>query len=202
MLNVVSLFAFLSLHSGTNSSQPYDCGFFLTRSSHMLSSIFQNPNAAYLSTEPSSVPSPLNIGLENSRRFRALPVYAVLLAYGREGFGEIFARQVRLARAVSEFLDSNEGYELLAQRPNSNQDVPKGEPSFQHTHIIVLFRAKDDRINGELVKRINSTRKMYVSGTKWDGKPACRIAVSTWRASVEKDLRLIRGILEAALTEE
>lgn len=148
------------------------------------------------------MPSPLNIGLENSRRFRALPVYAVLLAYGRVGFGEMLARQVRLARAVSEFLDLNEGYELLAQGPDSNQNIAKGEPSYQKTHIIVLFRAKDDKVNGELVKRINSTRKMYVSGTKWDGKPACRIAVSTWKVSVERDLQLIRGVLEGALSED
>lgn len=114
----------------------------------------------------------------------------------------MFARQVRLARAVSEFLHSNEGYELLAQGPESNQGVSKEEPLFQNTHMIVLFRAKDDKINGELVKRINATRKMYVSGTKWNGKPACRIAVSTWKVSVERDLQLIRGVLEEALTRE
>ncbi len=129
-------------------------------------------------------------------------MYAVFLAYGRHGLGEMFARQVRLARAVSAFLDSSEGYELLPQGHNSDQNPSTGEQSFEHTHIIVLFRAKDDKVNGDLVKRINSTRKMYVSGTKWDGKPACRIAVSTWKASVERDTELIRGVLEAVLTED
>lgn len=181
---------------------PYDCGFFLTRSSSMLSSIFQNPNAAYLASGPSSLPSPLNIGLENSRRFRALPVYAVLLAYGHDGLAETFARQVRLARAVSKFLGSNEGYHLLAQKSIQSQEVWKEGRSYDDTHIIVLFRAKDDKVNGELVNRINSTRKMYVSGTKWEGKPACRIALSTWKVDFERDLKLIRGVLEAALTNE
>jgi glutamate/tyrosine decarboxylase-like PLP-dependent enzyme len=168
----------------------------------MLSSIFGNPNAAYFSSGYSSVPSRQDSGLENSRRFRALPVYAVLLAYGRFGIGEMLARQVRLARAVSEFLDSNEGYELLAQGPDSSQHTSKGGPPFEDTHIIVLFRAKDDKVNGELTKRINSSRKMFVTGTKWNGKPACRIAVSTWKVDVERDLSLIRGVLEEALTEE
>lgn len=136
------------------------------------------------------------MGLENSRRFRALPVYSVLLAYGRHGFGEIFARQVRLARAVSEFLASSEGYELLAQGPDSGNEVVNDRASFEDTHIIVLFRARDETLNDELVKRINSTRKMYVSGTKWDGRPACRIAVSTWKVDVERDLELIRGVLK------
>jgi glutamate/tyrosine decarboxylase-like PLP-dependent enzyme len=184
-----------------NFKQPYDCGFFLTRSSSTLSRIFQNPNAAYLDSGYSSIASPLNIGLENSRRFRALPVYAVLHAYGRDGFGEMFARQVRLARAVSNFLDSNEGYELLARGSTHKHEKSKEEEQFENTHIITLFRAKDDKVNGELVKRINSTRKMYVSGTKWEGKPACRIAVSTWKVNVEMDLKLISEVLKEALTD-
>jgi glutamate/tyrosine decarboxylase-like PLP-dependent enzyme len=167
---------------------PYDCGFFLTRSAQMLSAIFQNPNAAYLSSGPdASIPSPLNIGLENSRRFRALPVYAVLLAYGREGLGEMFARQVRLARAVSRFLKSSDDYELL---PSSSK-----EEHLENTHIVVIFRARDEKKNAELVKNINATRKIYVSGTKWEGKPACRIAVSTWKVEVERDLRLVMDVL-------
>jgi glutamate/tyrosine decarboxylase-like PLP-dependent enzyme len=159
----------------------------------MLSAIFQNPNAAYLSSGPdASIPSPLNIGLENSRRFRALPVYAVLLAYGREGLGQMFARQVRLARAISRFLKSSDEYELL---PSSSKDE-----YFENTHIVVLFRARDEKKNAELVEKINATRKMYVSGTKWDGKPACRIAVSTWKVEIERDLRLVMDVLREVAT--
>jgi glutamate/tyrosine decarboxylase-like PLP-dependent enzyme len=172
---------------------PYDCGFFLTRSADTLSSVFQNPNAAYLSSGPdASIPSPLNIGLENSRRFRALPVYAVLLAYGRDGLAEMFARQVRLARAVSVFLKSSNDYELL---PSKVDDGTK-EDHFEDTHIIVIFRAVDEKKNADLVKNINATGKMYVSGTKWEGKPACRIAVSTWKVEVERDLKLVTGVLK------
>ncbi|KAK6607667.1 pyridoxal-dependent decarboxylase [Botrytis cinerea] len=126
---------------------PYDCGFFFTKSVSILTSVFRNPNAAYLSSGPSSIPSPLNIGLENSRRFRALPVYAVLLAYGREGLSEMFARQVRLARGISKFLDA---------------------------HV----------------------------GTKWEGRPACRFAISTWKVEVEKDLQLIQDILDDVLRDQ
>ncbi|RDL37531.1 PLP-dependent transferase [Venustampulla echinocandica] len=176
---------------------PYDCGVFITRSSSTLSLVFQNPNAAYLSSGPSDQPSPLNIGLENSRRFRALPVYAVLLAYGQYGLGDMFARQVRLARAVSEYLDSSDCYELLPSGQSStNSDE---QTKFSLTHIIVLFRAKNDAINEELVTNINATRKMYVSGTKWEGKPACRIAVSTWKVDVERDSELVKGVLEGVL---
>ncbi|QSZ36740.1 hypothetical protein DSL72_006623 [Monilinia vaccinii-corymbosi] len=172
---------------------PYDCGFFFTRSATTLSSVFQNPSAAYLSSGSSSIPSPLNIGLENSRRFRALPVYAVLLAYGREGLGEIFARQVRLARGIAKFLDAHARYELLAKGKLENEDV------IENTHIIVIFRAINGSINNNLVHRINATRKLYVSGTKWEGNPACRIAVSTWKVDVDRDLQLIQEALNDVL---
>jgi glutamate/tyrosine decarboxylase-like PLP-dependent enzyme len=185
----------------TDCKQPYDCGFFLTRSASTLSSVFQNPNAAYLSSAISDIPSPLNIGLENSRRFRALPVYAVLLAHGRDGLAEIFARQVRLARSIKEFLEGNEAYEVLAKGTGSI-DGENGEIyGFVDTHIVVLFRAKDDEINAQLVSRINRTRKMYVSGTKWEGKPACRIAVSTWKVDIDRDLMLIAEVLQEVLMD-
>ncbi|KAF7870315.1 hypothetical protein EAF04_004061 [Stromatinia cepivora] len=174
---------------------PYDCGFFFSRSTTTLSSVFQNPNAAYLSSEPSSIPSPLNIGLENSRRFRALPVYAVLLAYGREGLSEMFARQVRLARGICKFLDAHAAYELLAKGKFQNENL------IENTHIIVIFRAKDDSINNELVKKINATRKIYLSGTKWEGKPACRIAVSTWKVDVDRDIKLTQNVLDDVLRD-
>lgn len=158
-----------------------------------MKSVFQNPDAAYLSSGPSRIPSPLNIGLDNSRRFRALPVYAVLLAYGREGLSEMFARQVRLARGVSKFLDAHTEYELLAK------GKAWGERFVENIHIIVIFRAKDQSTNDDLVNRINATRKMYVSGTTWEGKPACRIAISTCKIDVGRDLALIQNILEDVL---
>jgi len=105
----------------------------------------------------------------------------------------MLARQVRLARGIAGFLDMHEGYDLLAQTKDSDKQA------YENTHIIVIFRAKDEKINSELVKRVNGTRKMYVSGTKWDEKPACRIAVSTWKAEVERDLKLVSGVLESVL---
>jgi len=74
-----------------------------------------------------------------------------------------------------------------------------GEFKEEETGIIVLFRAKDESVNKGLVERINKSRKMYVSGTAWEGRPACRIAVSTWKVDVESDLRTVRGVLEGAL---
>lgn len=123
---------------------------------------------------------------------------------------EIFTRQVRLARGISQFLHDSPSYTLLAQKQEPIATLEEGintshlentskSVRFPNTHIIVLFRAEDDKINTELVNRINATRRMYVSGTKWEGKPACRIAISTWKVDIVRDLKLVTGVLEQVL---
>ncbi|KAI9743978.1 MAG: hypothetical protein M1818_002712 [Claussenomyces sp. TS43310] len=175
---------------------PYDCGFFLTPSSHTLPRILLNPNAAYLATAATTgtaIPSPLHIGLENSRRFRALPVYAVLVAHGRASLAALFARQVRLARRIASCIRASAAYELLPSANGAAADDARA------SGIIVLFRARDAAINADLVDRLNRSGKIYVSGTRWQGRPACRIAVATWKVDEERDLAVVRTVLEEAL---
>jgi glutamate/tyrosine decarboxylase-like PLP-dependent enzyme len=160
--------------------------------------VFQNPNAAYLASgnDANSIMSPLNIGLENSRRFRALPVYANLVAYGKDGYRAMLERQIELSRGIARYILESDGYELLPRHDTSHEDIVSS------IYIIVLFRAKDEALNKELVNRIKATRKIYVSGTAWDGKPACRFAVSNWKTDSERDLPIIKQVLQDILSEE
>ncbi|OAL46028.1 PLP-dependent transferase [Pyrenochaeta sp. DS3sAY3a] len=173
---------------------PYDCGFFLSRHRSMAERVFQNPNAAYLASgndsDPEPIMSPLNIGLENSRRFRALPVYANLLAYGKAGYAGMLARQIDLARGIADFIIKSEDYVLLPEVAGS------AEEALSRIYIIVLFRARDEQLNARLVGKIKASRKIYVSGTSWDGKPACRFAVSNWQTDVGRDLPVIKQVLQ------
>lgn len=170
---------------------PYECGFFFSRHGDVPFTVFQNANAAYLSGSATDVQTPLNIGMENSRSFRGLPVYATLMAYGRDGYEDMLVRQVRLARRVAAWVDGCKGLVLL---PHGGRDGGMGE-----IYIVVLFRAEDEGLNTELVKRVNKDRRIYVSGTKWDGKPACRIAVSNWQVDVERDFEQVKEVLQGVL---
>jgi glutamate/tyrosine decarboxylase-like PLP-dependent enzyme len=170
---------------------PYDCGFFFCRHIDLAVNVFQNANAAYLTAGPSdgpAIPSPLNIGMENSRRFRALPVYASLLSYGKDGYRDMLQRQIRLARGIYDWIFDHPEYTALPAT-SSKSDL------LDQTFMSVLFRAKDDGLNRELSKKINDTSRMFVSGTSWDGAPATRIAISNWRVDVERDLELVTGVL-------
>lgn len=169
---------------------PYDCGFFLSRHREVAARVFQNPNAAYLnSADDDAIMSPLNVGLENSRRLRALPVYASLTAYGRDGYRDMLERQVALARGIAEFIFDSDDYELLPIFDASREEI------LANIFIIVLFKAKDDALNQGLVDKIKDTRRIYVSGTSWNGEPACRFAVSNWMADKSRDLPVIKEVL-------
>jgi glutamate/tyrosine decarboxylase-like PLP-dependent enzyme len=150
-----------------------------------LHQICASPNAAYLPAGDQEFPNPLHRGIENSRRFRALPVYAALLSEGRYGFAEIFKRMVHLARGIAGLIRDSEAYEWL---PNAHATV-------LDIHMIVLFRAKDPGLNDVLVQRINETGKIFVSGTTWRGEKATRIAVSNWQADLERDLPVVQQVL-------
>ena len=81
---------------------PYDTGLFYTRKASSLPGIFAPAEAPAYLTAPSSdpsahgraegevvhelVPSPLYVNIENSRRFRALPLLASLMALGKDGY--------------------------------------------------------------------------------------------------------------------
>lgn len=165
---------------------PYDTGIFFTRKASVLTSVCKNPNAVYLSAGAASdIESPLNVGLENSRRFRALPVYAVLLSEGAQGIAEMLANMVRLARGIASVVRESPDYELLSDHDAALAD----------THICVLFRAKDDALNEMLVETINKTCQWFVSGTCWGGQSAVRVAVANWRVNVEQDVRLVADSL-------
>ena len=178
---------------------PYDCGFFFCRNPSISQQVFQNPNAAYLDTKNAAtdrIQSPLNIGIENSRRFRGLPVYTSLVAYGRQGYRDMLRRQIHFARAVAAYIFDHDAFELLPQEVFSHRDKIN-----QDIFIIVLFKAKDQALNDNLVDKFNGSSKMYVSGTKWLDTPASRIAVANWQVDPDRDLAVVRKVFEHILSD-
>ncbi|CAN6654960.1 hypothetical protein TRVA0_027S01662 [Trichomonascus vanleenenianus] len=171
---------------------PYDCGFFFTRDVELMEQVFKNAGAAYLktsaATSPGSIKSWSNIGLENSRRFRALPVYATLVAYGKSGYRNMLENLVNHTRAIASYIDSSKHYELL----------PRGvRPDELST--IVLFKANDDAVNAKLKQLINDDNRIYVSGTEYDGSIAVRIAPCNWQVQ-PGDEKLVIEVLESLVT--
>ena len=168
---------------------PYDSGFFFTRHMDFLDKAC-GMDAAYLKTETEE-PSFMNRSVEGSQRFRALPIWMSLKAYGREGIARIAAENCRLAAALGDWIEASPDYELLAPVKLN----------------VVCFRGlcpgEEEEIeahNPALLRRINATGKVYMTPGKLQGKTGIRAAFSNWMTE-DADLDLIIEALQQAAGE-
>ncbi|KAF3018955.1 hypothetical protein E8E14_011931 [Neopestalotiopsis sp. 37M] len=176
---------------------PYDCGFFLHRHPATVRAVFETPPLATFSTRlDPSVPSPLNVGVQNSRRLRALPVYATLVAYGRRGHEDMLARHIGVARAVAAFVIDSPDFELLPEQPG----LGKSEV-LERVYMLILFRARDEGLNQKLLELINRSGHAYLAGATWNDRPAVRMAVSNWRVDIERERLILTKMLSDIVFE-
>jgi glutamate/tyrosine decarboxylase-like PLP-dependent enzyme len=145
---------------------PYDCGVFLTRHIKTLRTVCWNAGADYLGSSNSfdDDPSPLDISLENSRRFRALPLYASLLSLGAQGYERLAVRCCNLAWGIGQMIKKSDEFSLV----------------WGVEFNIVLFQAvgyDSKEENNRLRDEINRRGKLYLSSTVFRNQPALRIAV-------------------------
>lgn len=183
---------------------PYDCGLFYTRSSEVHQAVC-GPGAlapAYLSTSASSIPSPLNVRLENSSRFRGLPLYASLVCYGKEGYTSIIKRNVEFARRLEGWLRDNEDYDILTPNPKTTSFKVLNIVLFAPSSICPIEEMRDPVNGGDLMTSlINQSGEMYVTATKWKGRSAARLAVSNHLTGMdgEDDFEIVINRLKAIM---
>jgi glutamate/tyrosine decarboxylase-like PLP-dependent enzyme len=162
---------------------PYDSAMQFSRHQNLQLEVFQNMGAAYLGAI-SDNPEFVHLTPENSRRFRALPAWFTLLAYGREGHAEIVSRNVNLARGLGEKIESSSDFKLLA-------------PVRLNVVCFTLKNPVQTEITA-LLERIREDGKIFLTPTNYKGTPAIRAAFSNWR-TVPSDLELIWQSLARAV---
>ena len=161
---------------------PYDSGMQFTRHKHLQKKVFQN-QAAYLGGE-SANNDILNYTPENSRRFRALPAWFTLMAYGRDGYREIVERNCDLAHRLGDWIKASESFLLLAPvRLN-----------------VVCFTLNREDLTIDLVQkfldRIRDDGRVYFTPTVYKEIPAIRAAISNWQTQ-EKDIEIAWEVLSS-----
>ncbi len=95
---------------------PYDTGFAFVHDASLHAGSF-GTTAAYLGAEALARPVFGNLAPEMSRRARALPVWATLRAYGRDGYAQMVERHLGLAQRVARQVDEAPDLERLADVP-------------------------------------------------------------------------------------
>jgi glutamate/tyrosine decarboxylase-like PLP-dependent enzyme len=160
---------------------PYDTGFAFVRDAGLHAGGFSS-SAAYLGTEAMSRPVFGNLAAEMSRRARAIPVWATLRAYGRDGYRAMVERHLELAQRIAQQVDAAPDLERLA-------DVPLNIVCFRYRPQGVPESELDD-LNRRLGAMVLEDGRVYFGTTEFDGKVAFRPAVVNWRTT-ETDVDLI-----------
>jgi glutamate/tyrosine decarboxylase-like PLP-dependent enzyme len=119
---------------------------------------------------------------EFSRRARGFAVYAALRSLGRSGITELVERccegATRFAAAIAEL----PGVQLL-------NEVVLNQ---------VLFRFDSDERTDDVLRRVQESGAVWMSGTTWDGRKAIRVSVSNWQTGDEEIALAVAAFREAA----
>lgn len=155
---------------------PYDSALQFTRHRSIQLEVFEN-NAAYLASSSDTIDY-CNLTPENSRRFRALPAWFTLKAYGKKEYQKIVERNISLAKQLGNKIEESDHLRLLYP-----------------VHLnIVCFTLKSDLMTENdvinFLEKINSKGQVFMTQTNHNGITAIRAAFSNWNTN-EKDLEII-----------
>jgi glutamate/tyrosine decarboxylase-like PLP-dependent enzyme len=149
---------------------PYDGAMAICRDPNALAAAM-NADAAY---STAAADAQKNLTLEFSRRPRGLPIWAALRTLGRQGVGQMVERHCDQAKALAEGL-RGAGYEVL-NRVVLNQ---------------VLARADSDAQTTAILEAAQESGEIWFGSTVWQGRPAFRLSVSSWRTTDEDIARAV-----------
>ena len=163
---------------------PYDCGivFCADEGAHRGAMTMAAPAKAapYLATSTRQR-DPHDFVPEESRRGRAVPVYAALRSLGRDGLGELIERNCRQAQRFAEGLAAA-GHEVLNEVVLNQVVVAFGDP--ERTRRIVAA--------------LQDEGTCWCGGTVWRGRVAMRISVSNWSTTDADVERALTAMLRLA----
>ncbi|GAA4332636.1 pyridoxal phosphate-dependent decarboxylase family protein [Flaviaesturariibacter amylovorans] len=163
---------------------PYDSAFYLVRKEHASLQVqtFQNSNAPYLG-DPEADFTYLNFGPENSRRFRALPVWISLQAYGRSGFRWMVEHSIERAQSFARRLAGETPFRVCAP---------------VHLNVVCFtIPGADAGALTAVLDILNARGRVFFTPSAYRGTPCIRAAFVNWRTT-EPDIDIAIGELRAA----
>lgn len=166
---------------------PYDLGIALTAHPDAHQDSLLLP-AHYIQGTPGER-EPRGFTPDESRRARALPLYAALRALGRDGVGEIVERCCALATGMAARLAAHPSVRIL------NEVV--------FNQVLLQFRPPggDDAaaatLTDEVVARVQRDGTCWAGGTRWQGQAAMRLSIANWTTTAEDVDRSADAILAA-----
>ena len=155
---------------------PYDSAIAICRDRDALAQAM-NSDAAYFT---SSADSQKNLTLEFSRRPRGIAIWAALRSLGRDGVAALVERHCDYALILAGRL-SEAGFDVL-------------------NHVVinqVLVRGASDAETLAIRQAVLDSGRTWFSPTTWQGRPAMRLSISSWRTGPAEIDLLAQALTEA-----
>jgi aromatic-L-amino-acid decarboxylase len=142
----------------------------------------------------------MDYGVQLGRRFRALKAWVVWRAFGREGLASRIRDHLRLAKLFADWIRKDKRFELSAPvvmgvvcfrfiGPASGVvDAGPGSPTPATIKEI-------DKLNSEIVERINASGRAYLTQTKLRGRTVMRIGLGNI-LTTERHLRNVWAMIQ------
>jgi aromatic-L-amino-acid/L-tryptophan decarboxylase len=166
---------------------PMDCSALYTSRPDLLKRAFQHVPEFLVVSEGEAVVNLMDYGIALGRRFRALKLWFVIRNFGVEGLQAHIREHIRIAQALSKWIDDDPALERLA-------DVNFSTVVFRHRPPGV--NAEDlNRHNAMVLEKVNATREVYLSHTRVRGSYALRLAIGnihTTEVHVRRAFDLVR----------
>jgi glutamate/tyrosine decarboxylase-like PLP-dependent enzyme len=161
---------------------PYDCGVAFCADPSAQRAAMSTTAAYLVQVDESEGREPMAYTPEFSRRARSVPVYAAIRSLGRSGVAALVERCCDAAAQLAA---------LLAEIPQCTvlNDVVLNQ---------VLVRFDDDSVTTGALAAFQADGEAWTSGSVWDGRPAIRFSVSSWRTTPEDIERTAAALRRAA----
>jgi aromatic-L-amino-acid decarboxylase len=159
---------------------PMDCSCVWTRRPEAFFRAF-SAHPDYMPPRGADVVDLKDYGPRLGRSFLGLKLWAVLRCYGREGLQALIREHVRLAQLFASWLEETAGWEVVAR----------------HDFSVVCFRREgSDEENGELLRKVNASGEVFLSGTRLNDRFVLRLAIGnarTTEAEIARAWELLRS---------
>jgi glutamate/tyrosine decarboxylase-like PLP-dependent enzyme len=189
---------------------PLDCGCLIFREPARARAAFAGTEEGYIKVygrERDEAFAFWDYGVELSRPFRALKVWATLRYYGARRVADAIAEDCALAQYLAGLVHDAEDFELMAP-------VTLGICCFRHTPAAARreleeaeseeererANARLDELNARVMQRVQRGGAAYVSNASLRGRFALRASITNFRTT-RRDLRLTLDAVRAAARE-
>ncbi|GAA4230758.1 pyridoxal-dependent decarboxylase [Actinomadura meridiana] len=165
---------------------PYESGFSFVRDPELMTRTFGAWGAAYLPDEDDERINYNTLGPESSRRARALPIWATLRAYGRDGYRAMVERHLDVSLHLGDLVEKAPDLELLAPV----------------RLCVVCFRYRPDGVPEERLNELNARLgealladgRVFAGTSTYRGMTVFRPAPLNWRTT-KADVELLVDVL-------